>query len=118
MTSVILNGYKQGELSNNMAYQYALQVSDNGAKIKKAKDKKTLIIDISKVDVDNFAFSRFAAAIHPDRKLSLRSTLVKEVLNKKKPDEVKLPKSAEAFVKRMNKAGFTKAAIIAAIQGL
>ncbi|MGB1270154.1 MAG: hypothetical protein ACPG45_10500 [Flavobacteriaceae bacterium] len=89
-----------------------------GAKLKKAKDKKTLILDISKADVDNFAYSRFAAAIHPDRKLSLRSTLVKEVLNKKKPSKVELPKSAEAFVKRMNKEGFTKAAVIAAIQGL
>ena len=39
MTSVILNGYKQGELSNNMAYQYALQVSDNGAKITMWTDK-------------------------------------------------------------------------------
>ena len=68
--------------------------------------------------MDNFAYSRFAAAIHPDRKLSLRSTLVKEVLNKKKPSKVELPKSAEAFVKRMNKEGFTKAAVIAAIQGL
>ncbi len=87
-----------------------------GAKIKKAKDKKTLVIDISNVEVDSFAYSRFAAAV--EKKLSLRSTLVKEVLNKKNPEEVKLPKSAEAFVKRMNKAGFTKAAVIAAIQGL
>ena len=39
MTSVILNGYKQGELSNAMAYQYALQVSDNGAKITMWTDK-------------------------------------------------------------------------------
>lgn len=39
MTSVILNGYKQGELSSPMAYQYALQVSDNGAKITMWTDK-------------------------------------------------------------------------------
>ena len=39
MTSVILNGYKQGELSSPMAYQYALQVTDNGAKITMWTDK-------------------------------------------------------------------------------
>ncbi len=39
MTSIILNGYKQGELSSPMAYQYALQVSDNGAKITMWTDK-------------------------------------------------------------------------------
>ena len=89
-----------------------------GAKLKKAKDKKTLILDIDNVKVDNFAYSRFAAAIHPDRKLSLRSTLVKEVLNKKNPVKVELPKSVAAYVKRMNKEGFSKGAIIAAIQAL
>ena len=39
MTSVILNGYKQGELSSPMAYQYALQVTDNGARITMWTDK-------------------------------------------------------------------------------
>ena len=118
LASAIARLMNKGDIQGASAVKAIVGAVFVGAKIKKAKDKKTLIIDISKVDVDNVAYSRFAAAIHPDRKLSLRSTLVKEVLNKKKPDEVKLPKSAEAFVKRMNKAGFTKAAIIAAIQGL
>jgi hypothetical protein len=39
MTSVILNGLKSGELSPAMAYQYALQVTDNGAKITMWTDK-------------------------------------------------------------------------------
>jgi len=39
MTSVILNGLKSGELSNAMAYQYALQVTDNGARITMWTDK-------------------------------------------------------------------------------
>jgi len=39
MTSVILNGYKQGELSSPMAYQYAFHVSDTGAKITMWTDK-------------------------------------------------------------------------------
>lgn len=87
-----------------------------GAKLKKAKDKKTLILDISNVDVDNFALSRFADAV--DKKLSLRSTLVKAVrgVANKKPTE--LPTSVAAYVKRMNKEGFSKGAIIAAIQAL
>ncbi len=33
MTSIILNGIKSGELSKNMAYQYAIQVTDNGGKV-------------------------------------------------------------------------------------
>ena len=39
MTSVILNGMKSGELSSAMAYQYALQVTDNGARITMWTDK-------------------------------------------------------------------------------
>jgi len=118
LASAIARLTKKGDTQGVTAVKAIVGAVFVGAKLKKAKDKKTLILDISKADVDNFAYSRFAAAIHPDRKLSLRSTLVKEVLNKKKPSKVELPKSAEAFVKRMNKEGFTKAAVIAAIQGL
>lgn len=39
MTSIILNGIKSGELSKNMAYQYALQVSSNGANVTMWTDK-------------------------------------------------------------------------------
>jgi hypothetical protein len=39
MTSIILNGIKSGELSKNMAYQYALQVSSNGASVTMWTDK-------------------------------------------------------------------------------
>lgn len=118
LASAIARLINKGDTQGASAVKAIVGAVFVGAKLKKAKDKKTLILDISKADVDNFAYSRFAAAIHPDRKLSLRSTLVKEVLNKKKPSKVELPKSAEAFVKRMNKEGFTKAAVIAAIQGL
>jgi len=118
LASAIARLINKGDTQGASAVKAIVGAVFVGAKLKKAKDKKTLVLDISNVDVDNFAYSRFAAAIHPDRKLSLRSTLVKEVLNKKNPSKVELPKSAEAFVKRMNKSGFTKAAIIAAIQGL
>ena len=39
MTSIILNGIKSGELSKNMTYQYALQVSNNGASVTMWTDK-------------------------------------------------------------------------------
>ena len=93
LASAIARLIKKGDTQGASATKAIVGAVFVGAKLKKAKDKKTL-------------------------KLSLRSTLVKEVLNKKNPSKVELPKSAEAFVKRMNKSGFTKAAIIAAIQGL
>jgi hypothetical protein len=116
LASAIARLINKGDTQGATAVKAIVGAVFVGAKLKKAKDKKTLILDIDNVDVDNFAYSRFAAAV--DRKLSLRSTLVKEVLNKKNPTKVELPKSVAAYVKRMNKEGFSKGAIIAAIQAL
>jgi hypothetical protein len=116
LASAIARLINKGDTKGASAVKAIVGAVFVGAKLKKAKDKKTLILDIDNVDVDNFAYSRFAAAV--DRKLSLRSTLVKEVLNKKNPTKVELPKSVAAYVKRMNKEGFSKGAIIAAIQAL
>ena len=118
LASAVARLLNKGDVQGASAVKAIVGAVFVGAKIKKAKDKKTLIIDISNVDVDNFAFSRFAAAIHPDRKLSLRSTLVKEVLTQKKPSKVELPKSSKAFVERMNKQGYTLDAVIASLQAL
>ena len=118
LASAIARLINKGDTQGASAVKAIVGAVFVGAKLKKAKDKKTLILDISNVDVDNFALSRFAAAIHPDRKLSLRSTLVKEVLNKKNPTKVELPKSSKAFAERMNKEGFTLDAVIASLQAL
>lgn len=87
-----------------------------GAKLKKAKDKKTLVLDISKAEFDSEKMGRFADALN--KKLSIRSTLVKYIKGNVEKKDVELPKSAKAFVERMNKEGFSKVAIIAAIQAL
>ena len=116
LASAIARLIKKGDTQGASAVKAIIGAVFVGAKLKKAKDKKTLILDIDNVDVDNFAFSRFAAAV--DRKLSLRSTLVKEVLVKKNPTKVELPKSSKAFAERMNKEGFTLDAVIASLQAL
>ena len=118
LASAIARLIKKGDTQGASATKAIVGAVFVGAKLKKAKDKKTLILDITNVDVDNFALSRFAAAIHPDRKLSLRSTLVKEVLTQKKPSKVELPKSSKAFAERMNKQGYTLDAVIASLQAL
>lgn len=87
-----------------------------GAKLKTAKDKKTLVLDISKAQFDAPAMSRFADAVN--KKLSIRATLVKHVKGTVEKKDVELPKSVAAYVKRMNKEGFSKGAVIAAIQAL
>ena len=60
--------------------------------------------------------SRFADAVN--KKLSIRSTLVKHVKGTVNKADVELPKSARAFVDRMNKEGFTLDAVIASLQAL
>ena len=87
-----------------------------GAKLKTAKDKKTLVLDITGAEFDAFAMSRFADAVN--KKLSIRSTLVKHVKGTVNKADVELPKSSKAFAERMNKEGFTLDAVIASLQAL
>ena len=87
-----------------------------GAKLKTAKDKKTLVLDISKANFDASAMSRFADAVN--KKLSIRSTLVKHVKGTVEKKDIELPKSSRAFADRMNKQGFTLDAVIASLQAI
>jgi len=57
---------------------------------------------------------RFDAAV--GEKLSIRSTLVKRVKGDTDKPEFVLPEYAAKLVKRLEKEGVTKAALIAAIQ--
>ena len=59
MTSIILNGIKSGELSKNMTYQYALQVSNNGASVTMWTDKVLCITSKGKQNNDTFRESNF-----------------------------------------------------------
>lgn len=116
LASVIARLISKGDTQGAQAVKAIVGGIFKGSKLKKAKDKKTLVLTLTDVDVDNFAYSRFAAAV--DRKLSIRSTLVKEVLGTKNKTKIELPTSVAAYVKRMNKEGFSKGAIVAAIQAL
>tara|TARA_R110001606_G_scaffold161347_1_gene305228 strand:- start:267 stop:746 length:480 start_codon:yes stop_codon:yes gene_type:complete len=88
-----------------------------GAKLKKAKDKKTLVLDISNADFDSEAMIRFEDAVN--KKLSIRGALAGhikgDIKTKKKID---LPKTSKTFVDRMIKEGYSIDAIIASIQAL
>lgn len=85
-----------------------------GAKLGKAKDKKTIVLSLKDAKFDDEAMQRFDAAI--GEKLSIRSTLVKRVKGEADKADFVLPEYAAKLVKRLEKDGVTKAALIAAIQ--
>ena len=85
-----------------------------GAKIGKAKDKKTIVLSLKDAKFDDEAMQRFNAAI--GEKMSIRSTLVKRVKGDTEKADFVLPEYAAKLVKRLEKEGVTKAALIAAIQ--
>ena len=85
-----------------------------GAKIGKAKDKKTIVLSLKDAKLDDDAMQRFNDAI--GEKLSIRSTLVKRVKGETDKPDLVLPEYAAKLVKRMNDKGVSKAALIAAIQ--
>lgn len=85
-----------------------------GAKIGKAKDKKTIVLSLKDAKFDDDAMQRFDDAI--GEKLSIRSTLVKRVKGETDKPDLVLPEYAAKLVKRMNDKGVSKAALIAAIQ--
>ena len=85
-----------------------------GAKIGKAKDKKTIVLSLKNAKFDDVAMQRFNDAI--GEKLSIRSTLVKRVKGDTEKADFVLPEYAAKLVKRLEKEGVTKAALIAAIQ--
>ena len=87
-----------------------------GAKIGKAKDKKTIVLSLKDAKFDDTAMQRLSDGV--ERKLSLRAALVKEVKGATEKTAVELPKATGDFVKRMEKEGFSKSAIIAAISAL
>lgn len=85
-----------------------------GAKVKKAKDKKTIVLSLKDAKFDDAAMQRLHEGVAA--KLSIRSTLVKRVKGDTEKKELVLSDYAANLVKRMNGEGVTKAALIAAIQ--
>ena len=85
-----------------------------GAKVKTAKDKKTIVLSLKDAQFDDDAMQRLSDGV--ERKLSLRSTLAKEVKGEVEKAPVDLPKKMAAVLKLMEKEGFSKAAVVAAMQ--
>ena len=85
-----------------------------GAKMKRANDKKTIVIAIKDAKTDDAAMARLTQAV--EDKLSIRSTMVKRVKGDTEKDAFVLPDFAAKLVKRMEKQNISKAALIAAIQ--
>lgn len=86
----------------------------DGAKLKVAKDKKTITLSLKDAKVNTEAAQRLHEGV--EAKLSIRSTLAKRVKGDVDKKELVLTEYAATILKRMNKEGVTKAALIAAIQ--
>ena len=84
-----------------------------GAKVGKAKDNKTIVLSLKSARFDDAAMQRLSDGVK--RKLSLRSTLVKEVKGKTDKVDYDLKKAAANDVKSFKKNKVSLAAALAAI---
>lgn len=95
---------------------FALIFTD--ATVKKSKDKRSIVVsggfDPDGLLLDADALGRMRSAV--DDNLSIRDALVKRVKGEVTKPDVELPKSMKVFLKRMQKAGFSQAACVAAMQ--
>ena len=114
IASAIARLLSKGDTQGANAVRAIIGAIMPGAKIGKAKDKKTIVLSLKNAKFDDEAMQRFDAAI--GEKLSIRSTLVKRVKGDTEKADFVLPEYAAKLVKRLEKEGVTKAALIAAIQ--
>ena len=114
IASAIARLLSKGDTQGANAVRAIIGAIMPGAKIGKAKDKKTIVLSLKNAELDDEAMQRFDAAI--GEKLSIRSTLVKRVKGDTEKADFVLPEYAAKLVKRLEKEGVTKAALIAAIQ--
>ena len=85
-----------------------------GAKIAKAKDKKTILVKLSDAVVDQDAMERFVDAVAG--KLSLRANLAGKVKGEQASNDPTLVEKAANIVKWGKKENVSEAAMIAAIK--
>jgi hypothetical protein len=114
LASAIARLISKGDKQGANAVRAIIGAIMPGAKVGKAKDKKTIVLSLKDAKFDDAAMQRLSDGV--DRKLSLRSTLVKEVKGETAKAEFVLPEYAAKLVKRLEKEGVNKAALIAAIQ--
>ena len=114
MASAIARLNVKGDKQGSNAVREIVGTIFVGAKMKRAKDKKTIVIAIKDAKTDDAAMARLTQAV--EDKLSIRSTMVKRVKGSTEKDAFVLPDFAAKLVKRMEKQNISKAALIAAIQ--
>ena len=85
-----------------------------GAKLGKAKDKKTITVSLKDVSVDQEAIQRFIDAVAG--KLSLRANLAGKVKGEQTKEEPTLKDKAANIVKWAKKEEVSQSALLAAIQ--
>ena len=113
VASAIARLGKKGDAQGARAVRSIVGTIFVGSKLVKAKDGK---IQLSMKDalLDQDALERLVKAGREN--LSIRDALVKRVKGDAEKKELDLPDYAANLVKRMEKGGITKAALIAAIQ--
>jgi hypothetical protein len=114
LASAIARLNSKGDKQGSNAVRAIIGAIFVGAKVKTANDKKTIVLSLKDAKFDDAAMQRLSDGV--ERKLSLRSTLVKEVKGDVEKAPVDLPKKMAAVLKLMEKEGFSKAACIAALQ--
>lgn len=113
LASAIARLMTKGDKQGANAVRAILGAIMPGAKVGKAKDKKTIVISLKDAVFDDAAMQRLSDGV--ERKLSLRSTLVKEVKGEAVEVEYDLKKAAAGDVKSFKKNGVSLAAALAAI---
>jgi len=113
LSGIIDRAEREGDVNASKAIRAVVGAVWTSARTSKSKDKRSTVLKLGSV-IDMDALARLGEA--QERGLSLRSTLVKHVKGETEKAQVELPKWATAQLKRMEKEGFTKAAMIAALQ--
>ena len=116
IASVVNKLVKKGDASGSRVVRQVFAAIFTGARFAKAKDKKSIVLKMKGVKLDADALARLDEAVADN--LSIRDALVKRVKGDTDKAPTELPKSVTAYLKRMEKDGFSKAAVIAAMQAV
>ena len=114
IASVVNKLVKKGDVNGSRVVRQVFAAIFTGAKFAKSKDKKSIVLKMKGVVVNVDALARLDEAVADN--LSIRDALVKRVKGDTDKAPTELPKSVTAYLKRMEKDGFSKAAVIAAMQ--
>ena len=114
IASVVNKLVKKGDANGSRGVRQVFAAIFTGANFAKSKDKKSIVLKMKGVKLDADALARLDAAVADN--LSIRDALVKRVKGDTDKAPTELPKSVTAYLKRMEKDGFSKAAVIAAMQ--